>query len=321
MPISLGKLRGLYQSATPRGVFCVLALDHRGNLRRAINPQNPESVADPVLIELKRQVALALAPASSAVLIDPQTGGGECLAEGCIPGGTGLIWTLDETGYSGEAQDRKTLLVDGWSVEKAKRLGASGVKLLTYYHPDAESAADQRDLIEEIAEQAIRADTPFFLEPLSFSLDPSKKKLPSAEREQVVIRTAQELSGLGVDIFKVEFPVDAAEVRDERRWLDACSALNAASQVPWLLLSAGVDFETYLRQVEVACRAGASGVMAGRAVWKEAVELEGRAQKKFLHTTARERMLRLLEVCNRSGKPFWERVERPEITSEWYKEY
>ena len=36
-----------------------------------------------------------------------------------------------------------------------------------------------------------------------------------------------------------------------------------------MLLSAGVDYDKYKKQVEMAMKAGASGVLGGRAFWKE----------------------------------------------------
>ena len=129
-------------------VVVIDALDHRGNLRRAFSPDDPDSVPDERLIDLKRAVAGALAPASSAVLIDPETGGGQCLVEGHIPGPVGLIWTLDATGYTGDPHERASRILPGWSVEKAAQLGAAGIKLLVYYHPDSPTARGQEALVE-----------------------------------------------------------------------------------------------------------------------------------------------------------------------------
>ena len=42
--------------------------------------------------------------------------------------------------------------------------------------------------------------------------------------------------------------------------------MTEVSTVPWVLLSASVSYDIYLKQVRVACEAGASGVMAGRVM-------------------------------------------------------
>jgi tagatose 1,6-diphosphate aldolase len=71
-----------------------------------------------------------------------------------------------------------------------------------------------------------------------------------------------------------------------------------------VLLSAGVTFATYERQAVVACQAGASGVMAGRAIWKEAATLSGQARRTFLQETAAARLRRLTAVCQSHGRPW-----------------
>jgi tagatose 1,6-diphosphate aldolase len=97
--------------------------------------------------------------------------------------------------------------------------------------------------------------------------------------------------------------------------------LTQASQVPWALLSSGVDFEAFLRQVDVACESGASGVIAGRAIWKEAVDLEPAARQNFLSTISVERLGALARTCSRKAVP-WTRYYPPEpAPGGWYMDY
>ena len=322
MALSIGKRRGLEQCSTDRGIFAILALDHRGNLRRALNPETPEAVPYPTLVDFKREVVAALSPYSSAVLLDPELGAAQVIAEGSLPGKVGLLVAVEATGYTGDPTARTSQVLPGWGVDKVRRMGANGVKLLVYYHPGSEMAKHQEQLIEQVAEDCVRYDLPLFLEPLSYSQEPNKKKLTSEELRQVVVETARRLTPLGVDILKAEFPVKVSEEPDEVEWLQACMELTAASKVPWTLLSAGVDFETYLRQVAVACRAGASGILAGRAVWQEAVDLSGEARREFLRTVAAERMYRLAALCDALGRPWTEVLsgEKP-IEEDWYRQY
>ena len=321
MNLSIGKRRGLAQCSTRFGTFSILALDHRGNLRNALNPQDPQSVSYEAMTSFKQQVVAALAPYASAVLLDPEIGASQAVAADALPGNIGLLSAVEATGYVGDPIGRISQVLPGWSVGKIRRMGASGVKLLVYYHPDADQAAQQESLVAEVGEACQRYDLPLFLEPLSYSLDPSRKGLPSAERRQVVIETARRLTPLGIDILKAEFPVNVQEEADPNVWLDACLELNEASVVPWALLSAGVDFDDFLNQVEVVCRAGASGVLAGRAVWKEAAELTGEQRLHFLRTTGAERMARLQALCDALGHS-WREVYPPGETSEnWYQDY
>ena len=143
----------------------------------------------------------------------------------------------------------------------------------------------------------------------------------SPERREVVVETARRLTPLGADILKAEFPVDVTEEPDEAVWRAACEELSAASTVPWVLLSGGVPFETFLRQSQIACEAGASGVMVGRAVWSEAVTANADARRRFLSTLARDRMNQLRALCDERGRPFTELYERPRSDSGWYERY
>jgi tagatose 1,6-diphosphate aldolase len=317
MAMTIGKWRRLQQTAGPAGTFSVLAVDHRDPLRRALEKESPQGRTNEVLTALKKDIVRQLAPVTSAVLLDPETAAGQCVADGSMPGRTGLIVALD-TGSTGDPLNRSTGLVENWSVEKAVRLGASAVKMLLYYHPEAPEAGEREALVQSVAQDCARSDMPFFLEPLSCASDGSQAPLPPEQRREVVVETARRLVPLGVDVLKAEFPVDVNVEPKESTWCDACEELTEASDVPWVLLSAGVSYDVFLRQVRVACEAGASGVMAGRAVWREAVTLDRLVRHTFLQGVGYERMRRLQSLCEALGRPFTEVYEAPKPTYEWY---
>ena len=159
------------------------------------------------------------------------------------------------------------------------------------------------------------------LEPLSYSLDPSKTKLDSIEKRYVVVETAKRLVVPGVDVLKAEFPVDPNVEKDESVWDSACEEISVASPAPWILLSAAVDYEDFLRQVIVACEAGASGIAVGRAVWKESVQLVETERQDFLENVAIERLARLTDLCTALGKPWQDFFKMPNVESDWYSQY
>ncbi|MEO7838367.1 MAG: hypothetical protein ABIU06_03375, partial [Anaerolineales bacterium] len=161
-------------------------------------------------------------------------------------------------------------------------------------------------------------DLVLMLEPLSYSLD-DNKKLTSEEKCYVVVETAKRLTPLNIDILKAEFPLDANDM-DESKWSDACKEISSASITPWILLSAAVDYDTFVRQVTMACNAGASGVAVGRAVWKEAVTLNGEERIKFLRTTAQQRIARLASLCHALAKPYTD-FYTADAPFDWYKNY
>jgi tagatose-1,6-bisphosphate aldolase len=313
-PISIGKLRGLQQISSKRGTFTALALDHRQNLRKA----NPAFVDDAELSRFKLDVTKALAHRATAVLFDPEVSAAQAIAQRAIPNNIGLVVAVESTGYAGDATARQAQIIPGWSVEKAKRMGASAIKLLVYYHPDSPTAPEIESFTKKIADDCAKHDLVLMLEPLSYSLD-EKKKLSSEEKRYVVVESAKRLTPLGADILKAEFPLDVAE-SNQNVWAEACAEISAASSVPWILLSAAVDYEVFLQQVVVACNAGASGIAVGRAVWKEAITMSGDERIKFLRAVGRHRISRLTSLCHALAKP-WTDFYKAEPGFDWYKTY
>ncbi len=313
-PLTIGKLRGLQQISSPRGTFTALALDHRQNLRKA----NPAFVDDSALSRLKLDVTSALASCGTAVLLDPEVSAAQAVVAGVIPKHVGLVVAVESTGYGGDATARKAQLIPGWNVEKAKRMGASAIKLLVYYHPDSPTAKETEDFTAQIAEECKAHDLALMLEPLSYSLD-ENKKLTSEEKRYVVVESAKRLPPLGADILKAEFPLDINET-DQPKWREACEEISSVTDIPWILLSAAVDYETFVQQVIVACNAGASGIAVGRAVWKEAVTMNHETRNTFLTTTAAQRLLRLTALCTALAKPFTD-FYQTEAPFDWHKTY
>ncbi len=316
MQLTIGKRRGLQQCASPRGVIAALALDHRQNLRRALNPQHPDAVSGEMLRDFKLAVVDALAEQATAVLLDPEFSAAQAIASDALPGHTGLIVALEATGYTGSPSARQSRILPQWSVEKVKRMGASMVKLLVYYHPDAPTAPEIESFVRQAAAACQEHDLALMLEPLTYAPDPTVSRLQGKEKRRAVVETARRLTQLGVDLLKTEFPL-SSDCLDEVAWAEACTELTEASVAPWVLLSAGVDFETYLRQATVACLAGASGVAVGRAVWKEAVQLQGYERINFLQRTARERLARLNALTQALATPITNYFETA-APLDWY---
>jgi tagatose-1,6-bisphosphate aldolase len=160
----------------------VLALDHRQNLRKELHPEAPESANYDEMVEFKRAVIRALAPYATGSLLDPEIGAAQCIADGSLPGRAGLLVAIEATGFEGPADARVSRVLPGWSVEQAKRLGASAAKILVYYHHEASNVADQEQFVADLASACRVADLPLFIEPLGF--DPGSGG-SSAERRGV----------------------------------------------------------------------------------------------------------------------------------------
>ena len=318
-----GTRRGLDACASARGTFAVLALDHRQNLRRELHPDAPDATTYDEMVAFKRAVVRALAPFATGTLLDPEIGAAQAIADGSLPGRAGLIVAVEATGYEGPPTARVSRILPGWSVEQAKRMGASAAKLLVYYHPEAANARQQEQLVADVASDCRRFDLPLFVEPLGY--DPATgSKLTGEARRACVVETARRLTRLGATVLKAEFPYDAA-VTDEAAWAEACAELDQASAVPWVLLSGGVDDTTFARQTAVACEAGASGVLVGRSVWAPAATLPPTDRDLWLAGEGREQLLALAGLVDDLGKPWHARPDPAGSATSpgegWYREY
>lgn len=328
--LSIGKLRGLQQLADPKGILTVCAIDHRGALRRALNEKNPDAVSYQDMVEFKLDLCRAVVPFASAILLDPEYGAGQAITAGVLPGHTGLLVSLEKTGYTGSSMARITELLPDWNVRKVKKLGASAVKLLIYFRPDLKDVASrQLDLVARLADQCIEEDIPLLVEPVSYPVEQvgaSSKKFADI-KPGLVIETARQITALPIDVLKAEFPADIKFEQDEGKLLGFCQELNQASRLPWVLLSAGVDFKSFKKQVEIACKAGASGFLAGRALWQEGVQIHSREERmNFFRNTAAPRLKQLADIADNYSKPWYAKIgsengEFATVAEDWYQSY
>ena len=136
-----------------------------------------------------------------------------------------------------------------------------------------------------------------------------------------MIETARRLSRCGADVLKMEFPLDIQFNQNRAEWRRACAAVSEASTTPWVLLSAGVDFAQFKPQAQVACECGASGFLAGRAIWKEAAAMTAAERAAFLKDTGCVRLRQLLEIAAAAARPWSDFYAPPEATEDWYKSY
>ena len=322
--LSIGKMRGLQQLANEQGILAMAALDHRGSLRKMLEGEYPGNVNYQMMVDFKLDLCRVLAPHASAILLDPVYGAGQAIAAGVLPKSTGLLVSLEETGYSGEPEARVTDLLPDWNVRKIKRMGATAAKLLLYYRPDVDVAKRQLNTVEKLAADCIEQDMPFVVEPMSYRVETTESNPQDFARikPQLVVETAKQITSLPIDVLKAEFPADLEYDKDKSRLLDSCHQLNEASQVPWVLLSAGVNFDLFYQEVEVACRAGASGFLAGRALWQEATQISSRQERlSFLETTVITRFESLSKLANSYGVPWYDKLGADEVEETWHCNY
>ncbi len=328
--LGIGKIRGLQQIANPDGIFTMCAMDHRGSLRSMIDEESPGEVNYEEMVERKLELCSSLAKYASAVLLDPIFGAAQCISHGVLPNNTGLLVSIEASGYSGDKEHRLTRLLDEWGVDKIKRMGASAVKILVHYRPDLELLASQQlNTVHMVAMECIKYDLPFLVEPKSYPVgnEINNPQEFAARKEQLVIKTARDVTAQPIDVLKAEFPADLDYRKNKPELINLCHQLDMSSQVPWVILSAGVDFELFCQQVEIACQAGASGFLGGRAIWQEAMYIDdARERVKYLSTVGADRLKRLTEIANRYATPWYKKYgvaihKLVPISERWYKEY
>jgi tagatose-1,6-bisphosphate aldolase len=308
-----GRWRGLLSSSTAERVFTILAFDQRASYQKMLNPS--ATFADAAAIKV--EVIAALSQHASAVLLDPDYGMGA--AAGMARGG--LLMSLEKSGYTGDSTYRGIDFDPNWTIAKIKHIGANAIKLLAYYHPFSGALAEEIEgVVAGVIAECREHDIPVFLEPMSYSLDKAISKDSAtfaATKAEVVVETAKRLGALKPDVLKLEYPIDPHYENDANEARAACEAISAACDVPWVLLSAGVNFDVFAPQVEIAVAAGASGYLAGRAIWKECVTMPPAERAAFIAGTATTRTQQLNEIAARA-RPWTDFYTFPKYDSAWY---
>lgn len=310
-----GKLRGLQRISHAGGTLTMLALDQNNSvldmagktLRRA-GEDRAATYED--VVEAKLDLARGLATAASGVLLDPYYGAWSAVLSGAVPADVGLLLRLERTRYEMSAKGAPMATIEpGWSVEKAKLMGADAVKFLAQFEPtEPESAEANLAITEKVYDECRKHDILLLLEAVAFPFGGETKKDASFldRKAETVIESARVLSRY-CDVYKAEFPGTIGRESDQQL-MDNLLALDAVSERPWVLLSAGVDFDDYLAQVEMALAAGASGVLGGRAFWKEYFDQDDAAARgRFLTDVARKRLAEVDELVRAEASPWFAR--------------
>ena len=292
MEICDEKVRNLNALTDAAGVMTALAIDQRKSLRRpiaAFRNVAPDDITDDMLAEFKSTVSRILSPLASAVLLDPEYG---LEAARSRPNGAGLLLTYEADGFDNPRPHRMLALIPGVSVERLKAWGANGVKILLSYTPfDDSRANDQKKaMIERIGNECAGAGLPFLLEFVGYNThDSGDAGLEFAKiKPEIVIRSMQEFSRdvYKVDIMKVQVPVNAEFMegscvykgRRAYSYTEALELFRRASEAaarPFVYLSAGVSHQAFTESLRMAAEAGAqfSGILCGRATWKEGIRV------------------------------------------------
>lgn len=275
---------------TKRGMFLMLALDHRESFKRMMNAKNADSVSDADAAAMKRDIIAAALPICTGLLIDPDMG---------IPGYREAVGNfekperpflvcMEKSGYGDYEGERLTTLE--YAAKDIKAMGAHGAKLLLYVNPFAKEAmAKQIAVAGKALMDARKEGLPFFLELVTYQ----KPTDEQVNRDELIAESITQFLDAGVvpDVWKLEYPGG----------LECCEYItDLVGETPWILLTRGVEFDVFAEQLQDAVRGGARGFLAGRALWQEALELKGDALQTFLQETLPDRITHLAEIAMES---------------------
>jgi len=257
------------EDISENGVFAVLAIDHRDSMRNFLAPDDPSSLSAQEITELKTDIVSGAAAQAGAtgLMLESEYSIPQLIDNGSVPEGVGFLAALEAQGYFGALGTEPTTFLENWSPKQAAESGAAGCKLLLPYHPDRDLADAQAEVAAEALTNCRAAGMPLILEPLFYDLD------DPADRERVVLATAERFAAMEPDLLKLPFPVDSNVESDRSVWASACAKITERVTMPWTVLSGGVNFDLFAEQVEHVVGAGGSGFMVGRALWGEAARL------------------------------------------------
>ncbi len=288
--------------AFDNGVFAIIAMDQRNTLRRMFKDVGIDA-SDEDLRAAKVDVARALTPAASGILLDPTYGVPAVTESHALAPGCGLLVAAEPSirdSYNGEPRTRRDPELNArWVAAQ----GGDAVKFLIQLRADRsiptpgepDLAREVLDVCREITTDCHSTGLPSVIENLVYALP--GEQLSGKAREDAIIDAATALDELDIDLLKLEYPGSP----------DSCRRLADALHRPWAVLSAGVPFEQFSDVLKIAFdEGGASGFIAGRSIWREALRLRDGERQRFLNAVARPRLDDLVALANKRARPWTE---------------
>src|ERR1700683_3438722 len=333
MHLSEGKLKRMTALANSRGVIAAAAMDQRGSLQKALAAGRGVDVKDITpenMSDFKVAVSKALTPHASAILLDPEFG---LEAAHARSKNAALLRAYELSGYDNTQPGRLPDLLPHVSVKRIVDWGADAVKILIYYTPfdDPQVNDIKHSFIERIGAECEFNQIPFFLEFVGY--DPkggNEKGIEFAKiKPQVVIGSMEEFSKpqYQVDVLKVEGPVNAEFVEGSSVYkgqkaytraeaLDYFRKAASVAAKPFIYLSAGVGNAQFVESLNMATEAGTdySGVLCGRATWKEGIPVYAKQGVKALEDWLAKEGVKNINAVNaaiKSATPWYAKLGTP----------
>ena len=312
------------------GVIAAAAMDQRGSLQKSIAAAkgvDPKKVTSKMMTEFKVAVTKVLTPHASAILLDPEYG---IPATKARSPNAGLLLAYELSGYDNTQPGRLPDLLPQVSVRRIKKWGADAVKILLYYTPFEDKKINdiKHAFIERIGAECATYELPFFLEFIGY--DPAggdeKGKDFAARKPEIVTGSMEEFSKpqYMVDVLKVEVPINAEFVAgssvfkgqkaySRKEALKHFQNAAAVASKPFIYLSAGVSNAQFVESLNMAGESGTdySGVLCGRATWKEGIPIYAKEGVKALEDWLSNEGVKNINAVNaaiKTAKPWYAKL-------------
>ena len=333
MKMSEGKLKRMKALANERGVIAAAAMDQRGSLQKSLASArgvDVKAITHDMMSEFKVAVSKILTPHASAILLDPEFG---LEASRARAANAGLLLAYELSGYDNTQPGRLPDLLPHVSAKRIVDWDADAVKILIYYTPFEDTGVNdvKHAFIERIGAECETCEIPFFLEFVGYDPKGGDEKGCDFARQkpEIVKKSMEEFSKpqYRVDVLKVEVPINAEYVEGSSVYNEPAAyshqeALRhfreaaAIATKPFIYLSAGVSNAQFTESLNMASEAGTdySGVLCGRATWKEGIPVYAKQGIKALEDWLQREGVKNINAVNaaiQSAKPWYVKAGVP----------
>jgi tagatose-1,6-bisphosphate aldolase/sugar (pentulose or hexulose) kinase len=285
--LTTAERRGMAAISTKASRMLIVAADQRNGMKAAMTdaPGGPSAISNAELADAKADLVRHLANHAPAILLDPEVALPAVVDDGTLARGTALVVGMDASGFETDDGLRYTRFVPGVTARRVRELGGDVAKMLFYTRPDRQGedtsvAAEVRKLVRECADEGVL----LIVELLTYQLEGESDDDYRVAFPGLVADGAALAVACGVKVLKLQYPGSA----------EGCAAVTVAARgVPWAVLSAGVDHDTFIGQVRIAIANGASGAMAGRSLWKDSLSISPALREDYLTNRALPRLREL----------------------------
>src|SRR4051812_30142106 len=273
----------------------MVALDQRESMRTLFEDAGANPAPDSLLSDFKHDAAAIMAQQASAVLLDVDFGRRGIEAAAGWPDSCALIVAGDVlTQVPGEPPSAADLDPE-LDAAAAREAGAAALKLLLYWR-----GAENADRCQDTATRFLEICRAHGLVGIVEGVVRPPANGGSWDREAALVDAARAFGACGPDVYKAEVPLYGEAPADELR--AAAERVTEVVGCPWVVLSNGVPRERFEDAVKASCQGGASGFLAGRAVWSDTVGDGDYAAR--LRAVSLPRLERLTAIVDQHARPF-----------------